>query len=927
MPDDRTILVETFRDPAGELGLAVLSPFGGRIHQALKLALLGRIRRRLGIQASCLHGDEGLLIRLPQIEEPPLTLLDGLTADEAEELIRLELPETALYGLRFRQNAARALLMPRPDPSKRTPLWLQRLRAKDLLQVVGKFPDFPIVVETFRECLDHDLELPRLRALLDDIGKGTIQVVTRQAEIASPFASELIFQFTPLYLYQWDEPRRGDLRSAEPAVDEGLLDSLLQSPDGGRLLDPQAVGRVESRLRRRGHAPRTAEEMAETLRTLGDLAASDLFGAMDHFLKELEAQGRAIIIRLPGTAEPLRWISAEAEEEALYRRAFDPAGEPDLDALDAVVRRYLYTHALIGLGELTARYPIAPELASELLERWVEAGEVIRLAPAGEAPAARWAERENLAEVHRLSVAIRRRETVAVAPEIFADFLVRRQHLHAATRLDGTAGLEQALELLQGFAAAPAFWESELLFRRVRGYRSGWLDDLLAAGSWLWRAAADGRNEPLVALVPRGFTGSWPDDPERPEGTEAERKVLDILTVRGASFATDLARMSGLEPSRLRHALRELMLRGCVTNDRFDPLRPGAFEMLDALAEASETRTGRSRRARPRRVNPSHPEGRWSVLEPSDEDGEARRLDWIDVLLERYGVLSREVMALDPWAPPWAELAPLLARAELRGELRRGYFVEGLSGVQYATGDAAEGLAALAGTTAPASGDVLLAAGDPANLYGTGAPLDIPLLEGGTARLNRIPGNYLVLKYGRPVLIIEAHGKRLTGLASASGPEIREALRHVVELARPQRQVLKVETYNGEPALASVVADRLTELGFVRDYPGMTYYAAWASHDKGPLQPPDRTACLPPMEAPLDMASRHHWVRSSSHQRTHRTLPDSRKQLAAATLGSSDHEYPPIPSAGSSGSYAPLDPIWIGGSAVIPPFHPSIRLA
>ena len=231
VPDDRTIILETFRDPAGELGLAVLSPLGGKVHQGLKIALAGRIRQRLGIQASCLHGNDGLLIRLPQMDEPPLDLLDGLTGDEAERLIRLELPETALYGLRFRQNAGRALLMPRPDPAKRTPLWLQRLRAKDLLQVVGKFPDYPLVVETFRECLENDLDLPRLRSLLDAIQDGSVRLVTRQAEIASPFASELIFQFTPTFLYEWDEPRRGELRPGGPAVDEDLLDALLQAPD------------------------------------------------------------------------------------------------------------------------------------------------------------------------------------------------------------------------------------------------------------------------------------------------------------------------------------------------------------------------------------------------------------------------------------------------------------------------------------------------------------------------------------------------------------------------------------------------------------------------------------------------------------------------------------------------------------------------
>ena len=218
---------------------------------------------------------------------------------------------------------------------------------------------------------------------------------------------------------------------------------------------------------------------------------------------------------------------------------------------------------------------------------------------------------------------------------------------------------------------------------------------------------------------------------------------------------------------------------------------------------------------------------------PSDEDEESQRLAWLRVLLDRYGILTRELVELDPWAPAWAELAPWLARSELRGELRRGYFVEGFSGVQYASEEAAAELARLAGSSSPDTADVLLAAADPANLYGSGAPLDIPLLDGGKARLSRIPGNYLVLRDGRPVLVIEAHGKRLTGLASASKIELDAALKRVVQLASSRRSVLKVETYNGEPAITSPVAPRLAELGFVRDYPGMTYYAAWSSSPVG----------------------------------------------------------------------------------------------
>jgi ATP-dependent Lhr-like helicase len=826
VPDDRTILVETFRDPAGELGLAVLSPLGGRVNQALKLAVLGRIRQRYGFQASCLHGNDGLLIRLPRMEQMPLDVLEGLSADEAERLIRLELPETALYGLRFRQNAARALLMPRPDPAKRTPLWLQRLRAKDLLQVVGQIPDFPIVVETFRECLEHDLELPRLRRLLGEIASGSVRVVTREGEIASPFASELIFKFTPTYLYEWDEPRRGDLRPGGPLVDEDLLDALLEGPGARRLLDPHAIGRVEGRLRRRGLPPRTTEEMAELLRELGDLTPSELSGGMATLLEGLRSEGRAAMIELLAVPEPGRWILAE--DDSLYARAFPAAGEPEAKALEAVVRRYLQTHALIGIEELTRRYPIAPELAAELLERWVEAGNAVRLEADEYDAEPRWAERDNLAEIHRLSVAIRRRESVAVEPEVFADFLARRQHVHPATRLEGPSGVEAALERLSGWTAAPEFWEEEILHRRVRGYRPAWLDELLATGGWTWRACRDGREEPRAALVPRDFAGAWPES-EPSELAADARAALELLSGRGASFATDLARASALDPSRLRRALAELMARGLVTNDRFDPLRPGGDELLNALVQASETASSRGRsvaRRVPRRLRTARPEGRWSLVEPAPRD-EGHLLAWIGVLLERYGVLTRDLVAMDPWAPAWSEFQPLLARAELRGELRRGYFVEGLSGVQYAEGAAADGLAQLAAGEGPDDTDVLLPAGDPANLYGSGAPLDIPLLDGGTARLSRLPGNFLVLRRGRPLLVIEAGGKRLTGLASASQAEIRAALGRLLDLSQAGRQVLKVETYNGEPALTSPAAPALLELGFVRDFPGLTYYAAW----------------------------------------------------------------------------------------------------
>jgi ATP-dependent Lhr-like helicase len=807
-PDDRTVLMETFRDPAGEVGLAILTPFGGKLHQGLKLALQGRLRDRFGVSVSCLHADDGLLIRLPKTDDLPLDLLDNLTPATAEALIRSELGESALFGLRFRQNAGRALLLPKPDPSKRTPLWLQRLRAKDLLQVVRKFPDFPIVVETYRECLEDDLDLPRLRAFLQKLADGSIRVVTREGEIASPFANELIFRFTQNFLYEWDEPKRPD-RSRSSADVSSLVDSLI---------DPGAVARVDAHLRGVGLPPRSVDEMAEQLRQLGDLALDELDGPMAGFLETLRLQGRATTIEISSKRRQVRWVGTEEAE--LYLTAFSTCSEDR--AAESIVRRYLRTRALVGLDDLLARFPIDPARATEWLERWAEEGSLVRL---DDGTGTRWADPKNLDQVRRLSIALRRKEIVAVVPEVYSDFLARRSKVHPETRFKGKSGVNLVLEALQGFAATLDTWENELLPRRVEGFLPSWLDEEVASGAWIWRARGDGASDPKIAFVARDFAGAWPAEDEPVTPSAEGSIVLDALDRAGASFAIDLARRTGLEPSKVHWALDELARLGLVTNDRLDPLRPAAKARREALAGVGRVASGRPRLGS-RRMTSLQPEGRWSRIVPVAVD-ESSLLAWADLLLARHGVLTRETVAIDPWAPPWRELAPLLARAELRGKVRRGYFVEGLSGVQYAANDSAEELALQAGRIPGHDPALMLSTVDPANLYGSGAPLDIPLLEGGTARLIRSVSNLLVLIAGRPVLIIEGNGKRLTGLASASEADTRAALALLPSLAGPSRRVLKVETFNASPALASPVAPWLSELGFVRDPPGLAYYAGW----------------------------------------------------------------------------------------------------
>ncbi|HEY2156757.1 MAG TPA: hypothetical protein VGH33_14090, partial [Isosphaeraceae bacterium] len=661
---------------------------------------------------------------------------------------------------------------------------------------------------TYRECLDDDLDLPRLKELLSKIGDGSIRVVRRAGELPSPFANDLIFRFTLGYLYEWDEPKRPD-RAPSAADVSTLLDSLIE---------PGAIARVDARLRGVGVAPRTVEEMAERLRTLGDVAESEVDGSMGIFLRELADTGRAMTIDLGARVDPVRWI--DVEERELFQKAF--ASQLDDDAAESIVRRYLRTRALVGLDDLIDRYPIGPARATEWLERWAEEGNLVRLDD-GTSP--RWADPRNLDEVRRISVALRRKESVAVLPEVYADFLVRRLGVHPDARLEGKPAVERALDELQGFAATLEAWETDVLPRRVRDFQPRWLDELLVEGAWTWRAHGDERGEPRVAFVPRDFGGSWPLEEGDAEPLTDEAPILALLDSKGASFTTDLARWSGLDPSRVRRALDALLRRGLVTNDRLDPLRPTSRDRIAVLDAAKSAKTGRPRLGG-RRFASMPPEGRWSRLANPPAD-EGSLLAWAEILLGRYGVLTRETVALDSWAPPWRSLAPLLARAEMRGDVRRGYFVEGLSGVQYATQDAAEELARLAGLATSGGPAVLLSTIDPANLYGSGAPLDIALLEGGTARLLRTPANMLVLIAGRPVLIIEGYGKRLTGLASATEAEVRSALALLPGLAGPARRVLKVESYNTAPALASPSAPWLSDLGFVRDPPGLAFYAGY----------------------------------------------------------------------------------------------------
>lgn len=836
LPSDTTLLIEASRDQLGDWQVLLLSPLGARLHLTLRLAMENRLRERLGYSPQCLHHDDGLLLRQTDTDEPLLDLFDGLVPETIEDRVLEELADSALFALRFRQNAARALLFPRQQPGKRSPLWLQRLRGKDLLQVARKHPDFPIVIETFRECLHDHLDVDALKELLAGVRSGAVQVVTRRAETPSPFASSLLFSFTAAFMYQYDDVESD--RGAVPAIDQQLLSQLVSPDQHDHLLDPRAVTQVERRLRGVGQPPRSTAEMAEWLRRLGDLAASDLEGPMAAFLVELEADGRAVRLTLPGGEQPERWILAE--DRGLYEEAFGLAGSPltrcegeglrvrgeTEAAAEHILTRFLTTHALVGLSDVLRRYPFEAAWVERKLEEWSSSGRLV-VVPRGELEPLQWSAPENLEQVERGSLALLRREVTTCPATQLQDFALRWHGLHPAERRGSVEGLVEALSRLEGLAQPAELWERTLLPSRVPGYQPRWLDERIASGEWVWVCDSTDDNGPgSLAFFQRESLLNLTAPVVEGSSDAATDRVLDCLRRRGALFVADIAADIGVTPTRVRASLWTLLRKRLVTNDRYDVVRRGEPPSnAETTAVASRPRLRSMRSA-------FDLEGRWSLLPWGRPAPEEQLVFQASLLLNRYGVVARELALLDPWMPSWRVLYEVLSRMELAGDVRRGYFAEGLSGAQFALPEAARRLEECATPSTAAAPVVLLHSLDPANLYGSGAPLDIPLLDGGTRPFVRRAGNWLTLKAGRPVLIVEQQGRKLTALASASREEIATAAALLPGILDADRKLagqhkLTVDEWNGQPVTTTEGRELLEAVGFVRDYQGMVLYAAW----------------------------------------------------------------------------------------------------
>ena len=877
---DRTVIAELFADPLGDLRLVIHSCFGSRVNSLWALALTGAFREAMGSQPEVQVNDDAILFRFLEADcEPPLNLVREMGPDEARERVLAELPGSALFGAQFRMNAARALLLPpAKGGQKRTPFWLQRLRAKDLLAAVKGFKDFPLLAETYRDCLRDVLDLAHAEEVLRGIQSGEIEVIAAETVAPSPVAASLLYDFIAQYMYEWDQPKAEQQMQAL-LLGRDLLGQLLDDASLPELLRPEAVREVDDQLQRRaaGTRARTPDELTTLFLALGDLSADKAAERCDGdgaaWVSQLAAEGRLVALELPGLAG--RYVLPE--QAAAYRDAFDPATpEEDAEAgRRAILRRTLSTHGPLSRQALLDRYPWPAGWLDAALAALVDNGEAVSGAITPGAPETpEFCDRRNLERIHRHTLALLRHEVEPVSLYAYADFLARWQHLHPAERLAGPGGLTRLLQQMRGLPAPGAVWERDLLPLRLGDYQAAELEALCQQGDLVW-VGSGGKDQRRmqVRFLFRGEGHLFlPSEPAEPDLSPAAAQVLAFLKTEGACFLADLKEGTGLAGDSLNGALLELAAAGLVTNDSLQALRqvlawsseqgaPDRAPLSSLEAQLSAWRQdrapvlarpdrGRLRAAkkvvaaRLERAAQAGWPGRWSLVHRIGVWGkeapfEERLARQARQLLHCFGVVTQKSLeesrgrlaegAEEAW--DWGLLYQQLQVMEMRGEVRRGYFVQGLPGVQFALPEAVERLRELTKPDAPGVEDlVLLNACDPANLFGRALPTapgegDAALAGEGEpeegakdpARFMRIPANYLVLLRGRPVLLLELGAEQVTVLAGLPEGTAERALRLAVEHVGAGLRRFSLKRWNGEPILDSPAAPLLERLGFRRE--------------------------------------------------------------------------------------------------------------
>ncbi len=834
LPTDRQLVVERFRDELGDWRVCLLSPFGGRVHAPWAMAIESRLADD-GQEVQAIWTDDGIALRLPQAVEAPADDVFALDPDGLDDLLMTALGGSALFASHFRENAARALLLPRRRPGQRTPLWMQRQRSSDLLNVASRYGSFPIILETYREVLRDVFDVPALKELLTAVRSRQVRVSAVETRSASPFAQGLLFDYVGSYLYEGDAPL-AERRAQALSLDRELLAELLGADELRELLDPAATTDLELELQALtdNRRARTPDGVHDLLRRLGDMRGDEVAARSqnldaDGTLAALERDRRLVRIRLAGEE---RWIAVE--DIARYRDALgaspppgvaetwlQPAAQESGAPLDSLLLRWARTHAPFVASAPAARWGISPARVQERLRALVAAGSLLEGAFRPGGIGTEFADPDVLRSLRRRSLARLRREVEPVPPAALARFLPGWHGIGGRA-----GGLDRLLEVvgqLEGYPIPASILERDVLSARVRDYTPRLLEELGAAGEVVWIGRGTlGADDGRVALFRRDraelLASAGAFEPQDRPAMPIHDALRRHLQRRGASFfgALRAAAPEARSDDDLLDGLWDLVWSGEVTNDTFAPLR--------ALALPRSRSRGRaSRPGRPAGTGPPRAAGRWSLV--ADLVGEGRspteRSHAAALgLLERHGVVTREAVLAEGLAGGFASVYPVLKAMEEAGRVRRGYFVEGLGGAQFALPGAVDRLRAerVPGLEGPSA--VVLAATDPAQPYGAVLPWPRRDQEE-RLPLQRVAGAYVVGVGGEAALYVERGGRGLLTLAAADDPEVLSAalaaLPVLIAAGGPLRE-LRLERVNRVPPGESALAEQLRELGFRPTY-------------------------------------------------------------------------------------------------------------
>ncbi len=836
VPDASTILIERVRDELGDWRVCVLSPRGGRIHAPWAMAVAAKIREERGIDVETLWGDDGFVVRFPDVDEPPDVRLLLPDPDEVQGLVVRQLGATALFAAKFRENAARSLLLPKRRPGMRAPLWQQRKRSADLLAVASKYGSFPVLLETYRECLRDFFDMPALIGTLADVRSRRIHIATADSEQPSPFAASLLFSYVASFLYDGDAPL-AERRAQALAVDQGQLRDLIGDIELRELLDADSMLALERELQRldpRYHA-KSLDGVHDMLLSLGDLSAGELAARstgedVAASAGELVRARRALAVRVAGQA---RYIAVE--DAARYRDALGvplPAGIPESllaaapDPLGNLARRYARTHAPFAAQAFAARYALGTAVAEDTLVRLVADGQLVEGEFTPGATGREWTDAGVLRQLRRRSLAKLRHEIEPVEQSVLGRLTTTWQG--AVRRRHGADALLDAIEQLQGAPLPASILETEILPARIDAYDPADLDAVTAAGEVVWvgiesLGASDGRialylADHLSRLLPPGDIRSVRLEPDVKDDRR-ETALLEFLREHGASFFGPLHEAAGGGyPNDTVAALWNLVWKGSITNDTFHALR--AF--TQARAPRRKQRKLEPTAFRSRRLAPPSAEGRWTLVQASrPAQPTAWAAAWANQLLARHGVLTREAVMSEGSPGGFGVVYPVLKAMEESGRIRRGYFVAGLGATQFALPGALDLLRSLREPSAGVSDQVevaVLSATDPANPYG--ATLRFPASAARSPA--RIVGATVILTDGAIAAWLARGDRQLVTFLPDSEPDRSKRARAIAQVlidrARSGVDAPKgmlIEEIDGLPPSAHPLAPFLAEAGFI----------------------------------------------------------------------------------------------------------------